>query len=95
MRGILTVISMLDPFFVAGTILLILPIQLLLCFYAKKIVVRLLPVCVLTISVLYCYVKMYELFAVMLEALIFLCGFAWGIWVIAKFVQKIRGMLIR
>ena len=94
-----------DPFMAASVILIVLPIQLLLCFYAKKILFRLLPLGIFSVIAIIFSVMMhatkgwesfvYCILAMYVEALIILCGFAWGLWAIINLVKKSRGILMK
>ena len=75
-----------------------LPLQLLLCFKVRSRVIRLLPVIVLAIPafVFYCSAIMSTewngfgdaLLAIVTSFMLAMCGLGWGIWAIAKLVQK-------
>ena len=76
----------------------ILPAQLLLCFKIRKIVIRLLPVMVLSVltAVLSLLAAVssgwdslgYIVVAVFSGIMLLACGGAWGIWAIAKRMKK-------
>lgn len=76
----------------------ILPVQLLLCFKIRKIVIRLLPVMVLSVltAVLSLLAAVtsgwdslgYIVLAVFTGIMLLVCGSAWGIWAIAKHMKK-------
>ena len=80
------------------SVAVILPVQLLLCFKIRKIVIRLLPVMVL--SVLTAVLSLlaattsgwdslgYIVLAVFTGIMLLVCGGAWGIWAIAKRMKK-------
>ena len=84
--------------FVAVAVLVVLPIQLLLCFRAKKRYIKLLPVIVLTLAVTVLYVMAitardwsgfaYIILAAFAGVLLIFSGLAWGIWAIVKLVKK-------
>ena len=79
-------------------VLIILPIQLFLCFRAKKLLVKLLPAILLVVAVIAFYTLIfvikdrsaigYGILAIVSEVLLFFSGIAWGIWAIAKLIQK-------
>ena len=65
-------------------------LQLLLCFKAKKIFIKLLPIALLIVSTIVFYVCSasingwdglgYLFFALLSFGLLFVCGIGWGIW---------------
>ena len=69
-------------------------LQLLLCFKAKKIFIKLLPIALLIVSTIVFYVCSatingwdkfgYLFFALLSFGLIIVCGVAWGVWAIAR-----------
>lgn len=69
-------------------------LQLLLCFKAKKIFIKLFPVALLIISTVVfsiCSASIngwdglgYLFFALLSFGLIFVCGIGWGVWAIAR-----------
>ena len=86
------------PFLWIFTLIVVLPIQLALCFKVKSKIVRLLPVIILSILTLIAAVAsatsidwsalLYLIFAVYLGIMLFVCGIGWGIWAITVFVKK-------
>ena len=78
--------------------LMVLPGQLLLCFKAKKRLVKLLPALLLTAAMLTFFLLMklatdwsaigYAILAVFAGEMLFCNGIAWGIWAIIRFRQK-------
>lgn len=74
------------------------PVQLLLCFKVKSKVIRLLPVILLSVLTLI-FIGMaitipgwdglgYVFLAIFTGFMMFMCGIAWSIWAIAKFIKK-------
>jgi len=86
--------------FVELGVLIILPIQLLLCFRAKKLRIILLPAVVLALAVVVLYIMAitardwsgfaYIIFAAFAAVLLIFSGIAWGIWAIVNLVKKNR-----
>lgn len=82
-------------------VVIILPVQLLLCFKVKNCAIRLLPVIILSVfigifAVMALYVHDlrtvgYVLLAVYAGMMLFSCVTGWGIWVITKKIKKWRG----
>ena len=82
----------------AAAVLVALPIQLTLCFKAKKRFVRLIPTVLLGAAAAVFYVMAitardwdafaYLIVAVFAGAMFLFCGVAWGIWVIARRIGK-------
>ena len=82
--------------FLFGVVLLL--IQLLLCFKGKNKVVRLLPAVLLSIVTIFFIVMAatatdwenlgYIFPVIFIGFLWFMCGMAWGIWAIIKFIKK-------
>ena len=91
-NGELTIIALIV------SVAVILPVQLLLCFKIRKIVIRLLPVMVLSVltAVLSLLAAVtsgwdslgYIVLAVFTGIMLLVCGGAWGIWAIAKRMKK-------
>ena len=91
-NGELTIIALIV------SVAVILPVQLLLCFKIRKIVIRLLPVMVLSVltAVLSLLAAVtpgwdslgYIVLAVFTGIMLLACGGAWGIWAIAKHMKK-------
>lgn len=91
-NGELTIIALIV------SVAVILPVQLLLCFKIRKIVIRLLPVMVLSVltAVLSLLAAVtsgwdslgYIVLAVFTGIMLLVCGGAWGIWAIAKCMKK-------
>ena len=81
-----------------SAVLLVLPVQLLLCFKAKKRTVKLLPTAISAAAVLLFLGLMitatdwnavgYVIFAVFSGVLLLFSGIGWGIWAIAKLVKQ-------
>lgn len=86
------------PFLWIFTLVVVLPIQLVLCFKVKSKIVRLLPVIILSILTLIAAIAsatsidwsalFYLIFAVYLGIMLFVCGIGWGIWAITVFLTK-------
>ncbi len=91
-NGELTIIALIV------SVAVILPAQLLLCFKIRKIVIRLLPVMVLSVltavfSLLAAVTSGWDslgyiVLAVFAGMMLLACGGAWGIWSIAKHMKK-------
>ena len=81
-----------------SSILLVLAIQLLLCFKVKNLFFRLLPSFVLTASTIFLFIMMrittdwgaigYAILFVFSGVLLVFSGIAWGIWAIIKLIKK-------
>ena len=80
------------------SVILLLPAQLLLCFKVKSKLLRLLPVIMLFISMLF-FIAMaitatgwdnlvYIFLAIFTGCMLFMCSVSWGIWAITKFIKK-------
>lgn len=82
----------------AAAVLVVLPVQLLLCFKAKKLLFKLLPAILLAASVVvFCAMMvfardwsalLYVILAFFSGVLLLFCGIAWGIWAIARLLKK-------
>lgn len=80
------------------SIIVLLPIQLLLCFRVKSTVIRLLPIILLSIPTLIFIVMSttthgwdglgYIFLAIFAGFMMLICGVAWGVWAIIKHKQK-------
>lgn len=80
------------------SVLVILPIQFLLCFKAKNLLVRLLPSIILAVATISFFALMfvaqdwdaigYAILAVFSGSLLIITGIAWGVWAIVSVVQK-------
>ena len=83
------------------SLIVILPIQILICFKAKSIFVRFIPIIVLAAAMLIWIILgiavagwdglLYLFFAVYMLFMIFVCGIGWGVWALIKYkgTQKI------
>ena len=77
------------------SLIVILPIQILICFKAKSIFVRFIPIIVLTAAVLIWIIlslavagwegSLYLFVAIYLLFMIFVCGIGWGVWALIKY----------
>ena len=86
------------PFLWIFTLVVVLPIQLALCFKVKSKILRLLPVVVLSILAVAAAIAaatsidwdalFYLICAVYLGIMLFICGIAWGIWALVVFIRK-------
>lgn len=84
-----------------GSVLLLLPIQLLLCFKVKRLGLRLLPPLLFLLLTLIFIGKAagasdweglgYGFLAALSGLMTLVCGAAWGIWRIVRRMQKKRG----
>ncbi len=80
------------------SVFILLPLQLLLCFKVKSIIIRLLPVTVLSISAVYFLVMSavitgwdgvgYLFLSIFAGFMLFMCGVGWGIWGITKLLKR-------
>ena len=80
------------------SIIVLLPIQLLLCFKVKNKAIRLLPIILLSIPTLIFVIMTtttqgwdslgYVFLAIFTGFMMLICGLAWGIWAIIKHKQK-------
>ena len=81
------------------SVVVLLPVQLLLCFKAKRIAIRLLPVIVLTIlTIIFTVMSIaitgwkglgYILLAIFTGFMLLMCGIGWGIWAITRLIRKV------
>lgn len=86
------------PFLWIFTLVVVLPIQLALCFKVKSKILRLLPVVVLSVLAVAAAIAaatsidwdalFYLISAVYLGIMLFICGIAWGIWALVVFIRK-------
>ena len=83
------------------SIVVLLPIQILLCFKVKSRAIRLLPVILLSIPTII-FVMMsvvitgwdglgYIFLAIFTGFMLLMCGVGWGIWAISELIQKKKG----
>ena len=87
--------------FVIAAVLFVFPVQLLLCFKAKKLLVKLLPPIFLTVAAIIFFAMAfvaqdwdaigYFIFSALSGALLIVCGIAWGIWAIVVGIRKKKG----
>lgn len=80
------------------SVVVILPIQLLLCFKVKPLFVRLLPailLCVLALASILMSLTAtgwdtlgYIFFAIYAAIMILMCGIGWGVWAIVNIIKK-------
>lgn len=83
-----------------AAVFVVLPLQFLLCFKVKNLLVRLLPSIILVVATVMFFALMftsqdwdavgYAIFAVFSGSLLIITGIVWGIWVIVSVVQKKR-----
>lgn len=81
-----------------SAVFLVLPIQLVLCFKAKKRLIKLLPMAVFAVATIVFYIMMltakewsalvYVILAVFFGVLLLFSGIAWGIWAVVRLVKK-------
>ena len=81
-----------------SAICIVMPIQLVLCFRAKRFLIKLLPAILLTVATVTFYAMIlvttdwsafaYGILAIFSEVLLFFSAIAWGIWGIAKLIHK-------
>ena len=84
----------------ASAVLIVLPLQLALCFRAKKLLFKLIPPVLLAVATFTFLVLMitakdwsalvYLIFAVFSVALLIFSGIGWGIWGISRLVKRKR-----
>ncbi len=90
----------LTTFTLIFSVVVLLPLQLLLCFKVKSKVIRLLPIIVLSIPTL-CFLVLSVILkgwdgigclmlAVLTGFMMFMCGIGWGIYGVTKFVKRRR-----
>ena len=80
------------------SIVVLLPIQLLLCFKVKSRAIRLLPVILLSIpTIIFTVMSVaitgwdglgYIFLAIFAGFMLLMCGVGWGIWAISKLIKK-------
>lgn len=81
-----------------SSILIVFPVQLLLCFKAKKLLLRLLPSLLLTITTVFLFIMMrtttdwdavgYAILFIFSAVLLIFSGIAWSVWAIIKLIKK-------
>ena len=81
-----------------SSVLVVLPIQLLLCFKVKPVFLRLLPSILLTATTIFLFTMMttsrdwdalgYAVLGVFSGVLLIFCGIGWGIWAIVRCIKK-------
>lgn len=86
------------PFIWSFTLIVVLPVQLALCFKVKSKLVRLLPVIILSTLTLIAAIAaatsidwdaiFYLVSAVYLTIMLLVCGIGWGIWAIVRKKNK-------
>ncbi len=82
------------------SVIVLLPVQLLLCFKVKRKAIRMLPVIILSVPTIIFIVMSvvipgwdglgYIFLAIFSGFMLFMCGIGWGIWAITKAVRKKR-----
>ena len=88
----------LTTFVLIFSIIVLLPVQLLLCFKVKNKVICLLPVVILTVpTILFIGIAItapgwdslgYTFLSIFTGFMLLTCGLGWGIWAINKFIKK-------
>lgn len=91
----------LTTFVLIFSIVVLLPVQLLLCFKVKSKAIRLLPVILLSIPTLFFIVMaiiatawdnlVYIFLAIFAGFMLLMCGIGWSIWAITKLIRKKKG----
>jgi len=81
-----------------SSVLVVLPIQLLLCFKVKSVFLRLLPSILLTVTTIFLFTMMttsrdwdalgYAVLGVLSGVLLIFSGIGWGIWAIVRCIRK-------
>ena len=84
----------------ASAVLVVFPIQLALCFRAKKRFIKLLPTVLFAVAAVTFYIMAitardwigfaYIIVAVFCGAMLLFSGIAWGVWAITKLVKKAK-----
>ena len=83
-----------------SSVLVVLPIQLLLCFKVKPVFLRLLPTILLTATTVFLFAMMttsrdwdaigYAVLGALSGVMLIFSGIGWGIWVIVRCIKKRR-----
>ena len=83
------------------SLVLLLPVQLLLCFKVKNRYIRLLPLIILSLlTVTFVFLSIstlgwdglgYTFLAIFAGFMLFICGAAWGIWAVVKLRKRSKG----
>ena len=81
-----------------SSILIVFPLQLLLCFKTKKLLLRLLPSLLLTVTTVFLFIMIrvttdwdafgYAILFVFSVVFLIFSGIAWGVWAIIKLIKK-------
>ena len=81
-----------------SSVLVVLPIQLLLCFKVKPVFLRLLPTILLTATTVFLFAMMttsrdwdaigYAVLGALSGVMLIFSGIGWGIWVIVRCIKK-------
>lgn len=81
-----------------SSVLVVLPIQLLLCFKVKPVFLRLLPTILLTATTVFLFAMMttsrdwdaigYAVLGVLSGVMLIFSGIGWGIWAIVRCIKK-------
>lgn len=92
----------LAPILLLFTFAILLPVQLLLCNKAKSILVRLLPIIILSLLAVAALVAssfclgwdglFYIQCAINLAVMVVVCGISWGVWAIVQNAKKKRNL---
>ena len=79
-------------------VVILLPVQVKLCFKIKSLFLRLMPVIILSILLVYFIVMRifsagwdgvgYAIFAIFVGFMMLICGIVWVVWAIAQFIKK-------
>ena len=88
----------LSEFVLILSVVVILPVQLLLCFKVKSLLIRLLPISMLGILAVISLLMTlnstgwdtlgYIFFAIYAAIMILMCGISWGVWAIVNLIKK-------
>ena len=80
------------------SLVILLPVQLLLCFKVRRVWIRLLPALLCCVLILFFLVIAgffsgfdsigYVIFAIYAACMLVVCGLGWGIWAIAHMIRK-------
>ena len=88
----------LTPVVLIFSSVILLPVQVKLCFKVKSLILRLMPVTILSIIFAYFIVMwsfstgwdgvVYAIFAIFVGFMMLICGIVWAVWAIAQFIKK-------
>ena len=80
----------------------VLPVQLLLCFKVKSLVIRLMPIIILFMVIVVIIVTnldtsgwdglVFIFDAIYAAFMVLMCGIGWGVWAIVRFIKRRRNL---